>query len=139
MGSAGIELLRVNGAKIDVTDVLQITPSHVAIQDLKAYLTNAFEFRHAKRHDLQLKQALHKASYLQIQKQRIENESKNVVLTDDVICERCRKRLGTARNKAGKLLIASINFKRLPNGSLIHHACDRYEEIFETELLQNVD
>ena len=103
-----------HGCKIDVLAVLEATPSNVPLEQLAPYLELALEKRVAGRHHSQLLRGLMHAEHLQVQGERICCESAKVILSDESVCQICKKKFRSAAEAA---------FVRLPNGQIIHYAC----------------
>ena len=94
--------------------VLETTPANVRLECFAPYLESALEKRIAKRHQSQLLRGLIHAEHIQVREERIKYESIKVVLTDEVLCELCRKKFRSAAESA---------FVRLPSGQVVHYAC----------------
>ena len=107
-------ILGNHGQKIDVMTVLGATPPTVQLQHFAPYLESALAQRLAKLHHSQVLRGLMRAEHLQMREERIKHQSVRVVLTKELVCNVCDKKLQSAAKAA---------FVRLPNGSVIHYAC----------------
>ena len=107
-----LEVLNNFGANIDVTTVIEATPSYVPLEKLAPYLECALEKRVASRHHTQLMRGLMHAEHLQIQEERIRTEAEKVVVREADVCQICNRRFRS-----------QVAVVRLRNGEVIHYNC----------------
>ena len=89
-----LRILRRYSNKIDYAKGMELVPFNVTVKELGDFLITALEALTSKRRQVELMKNLHYAEYLQVQVRRIRRESENFTVTDDDICDSCKKRIG---------------------------------------------
>lgn len=113
---AALQLLSKYHSLIDTSQVLDLLPPETPLRDLQIFLTSVLEKKSKERRSNQVLKSLIFAQHIQVQRERIASESRSYVITEDSICEFCKKKLGDSA------------FACNPNGTIVHYYC------WETEL-----
>ncbi|KAK9500068.1 hypothetical protein O3M35_001406 [Rhynocoris fuscipes] len=107
-----LTLLEAHPSRVPVLEALSHIPDNVPLSRLKHFLAAGLRDIVRRRRNCQLLRGLLYAQRLQVKKQKMEHESKKLVITELMVCPVCKKRFG---NQSA--------FVRYPNGSIVHYSC----------------
>ncbi|KAI6652243.1 hypothetical protein LOD99_7260 [Oopsacas minuta] len=97
---------------IDTSQVLNLLPPDTPLRDLQVFLTSVLEKKSKERRTNQVTKSLIFAQHVQVQRERIRSEGTFYHITDDTICDHCKKKLGD-----------SAFAWNANNGSIVHYYC----------------
>ncbi|XP_065215173.1 vam6/Vps39-like protein [Planococcus citri] len=107
-----LTLLEGNASKIPPAKALKILPKDIPVYKINHYLNISLGQHLTDKRNKQILRGLLYAEHLQVQEQRIQFESQNMLLTEWNICSVCKKKFS---NQSA--------FIRNPNGDVIHFSC----------------
>ncbi|XP_073983190.1 vacuolar protein sorting 39 [Rhodnius prolixus] len=107
-----LTLLEAHPSRVHVLEALTHIPDNVPLSRLRHFLAAGLRDIVRRRRNCQLLRGLLFAQRLQVKKQKMEHESKKIVITELMVCPVCKKRFG---NQSA--------FVRYPNGNIVHYSC----------------
>uniref|UniRef100_A0A0K8T2X7 CNH domain-containing protein n=1 Tax=Lygus hesperus TaxID=30085 RepID=A0A0K8T2X7_LYGHE len=115
-----LDLLEAHPDRIPVLDALDLIPNNIPLVRLKSFLMAGVKEAIKQRRDSQLLKGLLNAQRLQLKKQKIEQESRKIIMNELMVCPVCKKRF---RNESA--------FVHYPNGAVVHYSCQDKMKAFE--------
>ena len=107
-----VSVLEEHWRDVDIAKIVASLPSSASLFTLAKCLDSAIEARVLARHNLQLSKALQRSTKLQLEEQRILQESVKIELTELTLCDYCQKKF-----------TAPPAFVRTVDGRLLHYGC----------------
>lgn len=108
---AALHLLEEHANKLDTTKVLEVLPADTKVSDIAVFLESVMAERAAQKRRCQVLKSLLYAEHLQVQEQQMFYHRMKCTITDEKLCQVCRKRIGNSA------------FARYPNGVVVHYYC----------------
>ena len=107
-----VAILEEHWQNVDIAKIVACLPSSASLFTLAKCLDSAIESRVIARHNIQLSKALQRSTKLQLEEQRILQESVKIELTELAVCDYCQKKF-----------TAPPAFVRTVDGRLLHYGC----------------
>ncbi|KAM4690379.1 vam6/Vps39-like protein isoform 2-T2 [Rhinophrynus dorsalis] len=109
--SAALTVLEQHHGKLNTTKAIDLLPANTKIQDIQTFLEKVLEENaQRKRFNQVLKNLLH-SEFLRVQEERISHQQVKCVITEEKVCNVCKKKIGNSA------------FARYPNGVVVHYFC----------------
>lgn len=118
-----LELLRSQGSRMNVVEVVKSLPENIKISDMNSFLQSQIRSIHSRAMSTQLDTALRKCHLVKTQEQLLELGQRHAVITNLKTCKVCTKRLGHS--------VISM----FPNGDVAHYGCAKqYQQVQDEQL-----
>ncbi|XP_018414768.1 PREDICTED: vam6/Vps39-like protein [Nanorana parkeri] len=108
---AALAVLEQHHAKLNTTKAIELLPANTQIRDIQIFLEKVLEENAERRRFNQILKNLLHAEFLRVQEERISHHQVKCVITEEKICNVCKKKIGNSA------------FARYPNGSVVHYFC----------------
>ncbi|XP_029454494.1 vam6/Vps39-like protein [Rhinatrema bivittatum] len=108
---AALNVLELHHGKLDTTKAISLLPANTQIGEIRIFLEKVLEENsQRKRFNQVLKNLLH-AEFLRVQEERILHQQVKCVITEEKVCNMCKKKIGNSA------------FARYPNAIVVHYYC----------------